>query len=1264
MDTTINLTTTGTATTGTDYTGTAATVTILAGQTTGTVTINPTTDTLVEADETVILTIDPGTGYTVGTPASATGTITNDDIPVATIAVAPASVTEDGVTNLVYTVTLDTAALVDTTINLTTTGTATTGTDYTGTAATVTILAGQTTGTVTINPTTDTLVEADETVILTIDPGTGYTVGTPASATGTITNDDIPVASITVAPASVTEDGVTNLVYTVTLNTAPLVNTTINLTTTGTATTGTDYTGTAATVTILAGQTTGTVTINPTTDTVVEADETVILTIDLGAGYTVGTPASATGTITNDDIPVATITVAPASATEDGAIDLVYTVTLNAAPLVNTTINLTTTGIATTGTDYTGSVATVTILAGQTTGTVTINPTTDTLVEADETVILTIDPGAGYTVGVPASATGTITNDDIPVATITVAPASATEDGAIDLVYTVALNAAPLVDTTINLTTTGTATTGTDYTGTAVTVTILAGQTTGTVTINPTADTVVEADETVILTIDPGTGYTVGTPSVATGTITNDDIPVATITVAPASVTEDGVPNLVYTVTLDKAPLVDTTINLTTTGTATTGTDYTGTAATVTILAGQTTGTVTINPTTDTLVEADETVILTIDPGTGYTVGVPASATGTITNDDTTPFPSLGLVKTDGVGSVIAGGTTTYSLTVSNLGNAATSGTITIVDVLPAGLSIADGVATLGGVNAADWSCNSASNIITCVSSTPITAANGTSVFSFTVNVAWNAGGTLLNKAQVGGGGDPLTSTPTSTTAANCTATDNPTKGCATDSNTWTPQADLTLAKTVDNPSPKVGDNITYTLTLTNNGPSNATNVTVADTLPAGLTFVSAVPSSGTSFVAPTWTIPSLTANSSATLQLNVLVTQVGGITNTAQVTSSDQPDPNSANNQASASIGGLFDPPTAIKTINAAGLPELEFRMVWINSGNTSPIDVQVTDQIPTGTAYVAGSLTCVPLGSSLNAAIASSPLSATAVPSSFCGYDSVANRIQWQGSMGPDNGNLTEAAAVNEVVITFRATVDGAVNQVQNQGFSRTDVDSDGNFDEETVLGSSLVGSNVVVWNRSPSVPGNPGNGTNLPRALPATGFAPNVVTTLPKQSAEKTYAATDVWLELPSLGVKVPIVGVPLVDNKWDLSWLGSQAGWLDGTAFPSWQGNSALTGHVTLSNGKSGPFANLGGLKWGDKIIVHAYGSAYTYEVRENKTIAPNDTSVLKHEDNAWLTLITCKTYSETKNTYANRISVRAVLLSIAEEGGGSRSARGR
>ena len=267
-----------------------------------------------------------------------------------------------------------------------------------------------------------------------------------------------------------------------------------------------------------------------------------------------------------------------------------------------------------------------------------------------------------------------------------------------------------------------------------------------------------------------------------------------------------------------------------------------------------------------------------------------------------------------------------------------------------------------------------------------------------------------------------------------------------------------------------MGDNIVFTITVANSGPSNATGVVVRDLLPVGLVYMSDNGGGAYTNATGTWTIGNLNSGASTSLQITAQVVQAGSITNTAQVMLSDQTDPNSTpgnndpteDDQASVTMGGIFDPPSAIKTFNAAGLPELEFRMVWINSGNAFAIDVQVVDQIPTGTVYVPGSLTCDPRGSSTNAAVATSPLSLAAVPSSFCGYDSVANRIQWQGNMGPDNTHLTEATAVNEVVITFRVTVDNAVNQVRNQGFSRTDVDADANFDEETVLGSSLVSSN----------------------------------------------------------------------------------------------------------------------------------------------------------------------------------------------------------
>jgi choice-of-anchor C domain-containing protein len=246
--------------------------------------------------------------------------------PSITLAIGPASVTEDGTTNLVYTFTRSGVTTNPLTVNYTLGGTATNGTDYTSIPTSVTFAAGSSTATVTVDPTADTTVEPDETVILTLASGTGYTIGTPNAATGTITNDDVTLPTITLAvsPSSVNEDGTANLVYTFTrsgVTTNPL---TVNYTLGGTATLNTDYTrtGTTNTVTFAANSSTATVIVDPTADTTVESDETVALTLATGTGYTVGTTTAVTGTITNDDLPSITLAVSPTSVTEDGTSNL------------------------------------------------------------------------------------------------------------------------------------------------------------------------------------------------------------------------------------------------------------------------------------------------------------------------------------------------------------------------------------------------------------------------------------------------------------------------------------------------------------------------------------------------------------------------------------------------------------------------------------------------------------------------------------------------------------------------------------------------------------------------------------------------------------------------------------------------------------------------------------------------------------------------------------------------------------------------------
>jgi LPXTG-site transpeptidase (sortase) family protein len=170
----------------------------------------------------------------------------------------------------------------------------------------------------------------------------------------------------------------------------------------------------------------------------------------------------------------------------------------------------------------------------------------------------------------------------------------------------------------------------------------------------------------------------------------------------------------------------------------------------------------------------------------------------------------------------------------------------------------------------------------------------------------------------------------------------------------------------------------------------------------------------------------------------------------------------------------------------------------------------------------------------------------------------------------------------------------------------------------------------------------------------SLPKTGFAPNMVTRLPEQPATLAYTKmSDLWLEIPSQGVKANIVGVPQSENIWDVKWLGNDAGWLNGTAFPSWEGNSVVTGHVMGADGLPGPFAKLQDLQYGEQIIVHMLDQQYIFEIRNKRLARPDSTAfAFEHlEDASYLTLVTCSGYNKESDTYSFRRIIRAVLVSV-------------
>jgi LPXTG-site transpeptidase (sortase) family protein len=321
-----------------------------------------------------------------------------------------------------------------------------------------------------------------------------------------------------------------------------------------------------------------------------------------------------------------------------------------------------------------------------------------------------------------------------------------------------------------------------------------------------------------------------------------------------------------------------------------------------------------------------------------------------------------------------------------------------------------------------------------------------------------------------------------------------------------------------------------------------------------------------------------------------------------------------------------LFDPPFGIKLVDDNGLPVLRWTMVWINNSNIVAVNAAVSDEIPLGTTY-AGGLSC--LGAS------------SQTTTSGCTFESPSGsyprgRVVWTGVIGADFGATDAASANNELYIRFNVTVNTGINSVENEATMDSDLNGDGDVLDP---GEQIVATAASTWAASV--------------LLPNTGFAPGRVTLLAPQPKEKEYSTqSDLWLEIPSQKVKMDIVGVPRVDGEWDVSWLWRDAGFLEGSAFPTHDGNSILTGHVYLPNGLPGPFIDISKLKYGDRINVHAFGQTFVYEVRKVDYLKPNDVAkAFEHKDKSWITLLTCRSYDEQSNSYRQRVAVKAVLIKV-------------
>ena len=660
----------GTATAGADYTAPGGSLTIPAGEPGATITVRTTADDVVDPGETLVVTLTGAStskGMVGFSPAAATTTIS--DTGTATVSVASAGAVAEGAA-AAFTVTLSGAAAGNTVLGWTTGGagdTAAGGDDYTARSGTLTIPANETAGTVTVQTVDDALAEGDETFTLTLAGTTlpaGVSLGT-ATATGTITDDDTLRAAVTGA-ATVTEGSAATFAVALTGGTST-ADVRVTWTVGGTATSGTDWTAQGRSMAIPAGESSATITIETLSDGVLDPGEKVTVTLT-GASTAKGAAeyddTAAETTITDGGMVSVSVSATAASTVEEGG-DAAFTVTLSGAAGSDTVLGWTTGGAGDTaagGDDYTAVPSgTLTIRAGDTTGTLAVSTADDALAEDDEAFTVTIAGTAlppGVTLGA-ASATGTITDDEVLTAGVTAGPATVAEGDPAGFTVTLT-GGASTADVAVTYTVGGTATPGTDYTAPGGSLTIPAGEPSGTITIETTADGVLDRGETLIVTLT-GADTAMGRAEYGTAwTTTIADTGAETVSVASDGAVTEGA-EATFTVTLSGAAADAAVLGWSTAaGTAASGLDYTAVpSGTLTIAAGETTGTLTVSTTQDALAEADETFMVTIAGTTlppGVTLGT-RTATATIEDDE-----AFVAIERAGAASRVEGARITFTL--------------------------------------------------------------------------------------------------------------------------------------------------------------------------------------------------------------------------------------------------------------------------------------------------------------------------------------------------------------------------------------------------------------------------------------------------------------------------------------------------------------------------------------------------------------------------------------------------------------------------
>ncbi len=506
-------------------------------------------------------------------------------------------------------------------------------------------------------PQTVTVVGVDDSID---DGDVSYVIRLEASVSGdgrynALDFDDVPITnlnddrtvSITASDAVAGEYNLDKGEYTVSLNQSSSQTLLVTYSISGSAVPGVDYDALGGSITIPAGSLSASFQISPVDDQLVEGNENVVVTLTAGAYYEVGASSSAEVIIGDDDS--AGIIVSPSlglTTTEAGGASQ-FSVVLTSQPSDDVTISVS-------SSDLTEGVPVVSRLIFTPTDwsiakTVTVAGVDDDVDDGDiaysitlaNPVSLDLSYSALSSIDVPLSNRDddAFSNANISVLAVNSSLSEgSTTPGIFKLVRTGSLSNS----LTIGLSFSGSAGNGIDYFASSTSsVTLLAGDESVNVLITPRDDSSQEANEAIVLSLSPGSGYIIEQPGAATIILEDDDLPEQpSVSFLLDQVVEEG-SGFSLTAVLDRTPLAyPVSIPFTVTGDAIYGSDHNAVDGIISIASGLT-GSVSFTTVNDGPNEADEVVIFTMGVPVNAVLGGRTQHSVTITEENVAPTVSL-----------------------------------------------------------------------------------------------------------------------------------------------------------------------------------------------------------------------------------------------------------------------------------------------------------------------------------------------------------------------------------------------------------------------------------------------------------------------------------------------------------------------------------------------------------------------------------------------------------------------------------------------